>query len=157
MHLIVYIQRSKQCWRFWRYATDFDALIAMYVEDIEEGVCSFYTTLHTDLLILLLMSKVLKVSNTMNNWSKVQNTYKHVFAHDFLNIQLIFNPQKVLKSWDLGLSNHTIKYCVYQSMFKMSRIDQIHLRVVILCMSKMSKMGKAHTHTFLLITSSIFN
>ena len=64
MHLIVYIQRSKQCQRCGRYATDFNALIAMYVEDIEDGVCNFYTTLHTELLILLLMSKV---SNTMNN------------------------------------------------------------------------------------------
>ena len=85
----------------------------MYVEDIKDGVCSFYATLHTDLLILLLMWKVSKVSNTMNKWSKAQITYKNVFAHNFLNIQLIFNPQKVLKSWDLGLYNYTIKYCVY--------------------------------------------
>ena len=42
-------------------------------------------------------------------------------------------------------------------MLKMSRIDQIHLRAVILCVSKMSKMGKEHTHTFLLITFLIFN
>ena len=45
-------------------------------------------------------------------------------------------------------------------MSKMSKIDQIHLRAVILCMSKMSKiskMGKEHTHTFLLITFLIFN
>ena len=48
-------------------ATDFNALIAMYVEDVKDGVCSFYTILHTQLLILLLMLKVLKVSNTMNN------------------------------------------------------------------------------------------
>ena len=27
----------------------------------------------------------------------------HIFAHNFLNIQLIFNPKKVLESWDLGL------------------------------------------------------
>ena len=85
----------------------------MYVKDVKDGICSFYTTLHTELLILLLMSKVSNESNTMNNWSKAQNTYKHVFAYNFLNIQLIFNPQKVLKSWDLGLPNHTIKYCVY--------------------------------------------
>ena len=39
-------------------------------------------------------------------------------------------------------------------MSKMSKIDQIHLRVVMLCMSKM---GKEHTHTFWLITSLIFN
>ena len=31
------------------------------------------------------------------------------------------------------------------SMSKMSKIDQIHLRVVMLCMSKM---GKEHTDTF---------
>ena len=71
------------------------------------------------------------------------------------------------------------------SMSKMSKIDQIHLRAVMLymlkmgkehtdtffiipfliwyhlnvmlCMSKMSKMGKEHTHTFWLITSLIFN
>ena len=36
----------------------------------------------------------------------------------------------------------------------MSKIDQIHLRAVIPCMSKMLKMGKEHTHTFLLITFS---
>ena len=58
----------------------------MYVEDIEDGICSLYAILHTELLILLLMSKVSKMSNTMNNWSKAQNTYKHVFAHNFLNI-----------------------------------------------------------------------
>ena len=36
-------------------------------------------------------------------------------------------------------------------MSKMSKIDQIHLRAVMLCMSKMSKMGKEHTHTFFII------
>ena len=38
-------KRSKQCQRCQRYSTDFNALNAMYVED---GVCSFYTTLHTE-------------------------------------------------------------------------------------------------------------
>ena len=46
---------------------------------------------------------------------------------------------------------------VLLSMSKTLKIDQIHLRAVTLCMSKMSKMGKEHTHTFLLITFSIFN
>ena len=41
--------------------------------------------------------------------SKVLKEHTHIFTHNFLNIQLIFNPQKVLKSWDLGLSNHNIK------------------------------------------------
>ena len=35
---------------------------------------------------------------------------------------------------------------VILSMSKMLKIDQIHLRVIMLCMSKM---GKEHTHTFL--------
>ena len=39
----------------------------------------------------------------------------------------------------------------------MSKIDQIHLRAVMLCMSKMSKMGKEHTNTFMLITFLIIN
>ena len=58
----------------------------MCVEDIKDGISHLYATLHTELLILLLMSKVSMMSNTMNNWSKAQNTYKHVFAHNFLNI-----------------------------------------------------------------------
>ena len=37
-----------------------------------------------------------------------KRTYTHIFAHNFLNIQLILNLQKVLESWDLELSNHTI-------------------------------------------------
>ena len=44
-----------------------------------------------------------------------------------------------------------------KAMSKMSKIDQIHLRAVMLCMSKVSKMGKEHTHTFWLITSLIIN
>ena len=40
-------------------------------------------------------------------------------------------------------------------MSKMSKIAQIHIRAVMLCMSKTSKMGKEHTHTFWLITSLI--
>ena len=40
--------RSKQCQRCRRYSTDFNALNAMYVKDVEDGICSFYTTLHTE-------------------------------------------------------------------------------------------------------------
>ena len=41
----------------------------------------------------------------------IQNAYTctHVSAHNFLNIQRIFNPKKVLECWESGLSNHTIK------------------------------------------------
>ena len=41
-----------------------------------------------------------------------------------------------------------------KAMSKVSKIDQIHLRAVMLCMSKM---GKEHAHTFLLLTFLIFN
>ena len=36
----------------------------------------------------------------------IQTTSTH-FAHNFLNIQPIFNLQKVLESWDWGLFKHT--------------------------------------------------
>ena len=42
-------------------------------------------------------------------------------------------------------------------MSKMSKIHQIHLWAVMLCMSEKLKMGKEHTHTFWLITSLILN
>ena len=43
------------------------------------------------------------------------------------------------------------------SISKMLKIDQIHLRALMLCMLKTSKIGKEHTHTFLLIAFLIFN
>ena len=35
-----------------------------------------------------------------------KRTYTHIFVHNFLNIQPIFNPQKVLESWDLEIFKH---------------------------------------------------
>ena len=46
----------------------------------------------------------------------------HIFTYNFLNIQPIFNLQKVLESWDLVLSSHTIKYYVYRSMLEVSKV-----------------------------------
>ena len=46
----------------------------------------------------------------VEDWERI---YTHIIAHNFINIQPIFNLQKVLRSWDLELFNHTIKYCVY--------------------------------------------
>ena len=45
---ILKYKRSKQCQRCRRYSTDFKALNAMYVKDVEDGVCGFYATLHTE-------------------------------------------------------------------------------------------------------------
>ena len=53
-----------------------------------------------------------------------KRTYTHILAHNFLNTSLI------------------LKFYVCQSMSKMSKIDQIHIRAVMLCMSKMSKILK---------------
>ena len=52
----------------------------------------------------------------------VKTRDKHIFAHNFLNIQPIFNLQKVLESWDLDLSNHTIQCYVCQSMLKQLKV-----------------------------------
>ena len=46
----------------------------------------------------------------------------HIFTYNFLNIQLIFNLQKVLESWDLGLFSHTIKYYVCWSMSEVLKV-----------------------------------
>ena len=34
-------KRSKQCRRYHRYSTDFNALNAVYVKDVKDGVCGF--------------------------------------------------------------------------------------------------------------------
>ena len=51
-----------------------------------------------------------------------KRTYTHILFHNFLNTYWIFNPKKVLESWDLGLSNHTITLYVCWSMLEMSKI-----------------------------------
>ena len=47
----------------------------------------------------------------------------HILGHNFLNIQVIFNPKKVLESWDLDLSNHTIQYYVCRRGWKLLRLS----------------------------------
>ena len=56
--------------------------------------------------------------------SKYTISDHNMFDHNFLNFQLIFNPQKVLESWDLdlGLSNHIIKCYVCWSMWKVLKV-----------------------------------
>ena len=46
----------------------------------------------------------------MSKVSKKLKMVLHIFAHNFLNIQLIFNLKKFLESWDFGLSNHIKSY-----------------------------------------------
>ena len=52
----------------------------------------------------------------------VETRHIHIFAYNFLNIQPIFNLKKVLESWDLGPSNHTIKFYASWSMSKGSKV-----------------------------------
>ena len=59
-----------------------------------------------------------------------------------------------------GVEIHSIE-CIEYSTKDQSNVedvkDKVHIRGVMLCMSKMLKMGKEHTHTFWLITSLILN
>ena len=80
-----------------------------------------------------------------------KRTYTHIFIITFLiwyHLNVMLSMSKIDQIYLRALM-----LC----MSKMSKIDQIHLRAVMLCMSKMSKMGKEHTHTFWLITSLKLN
>ena len=46
----------------------------------------------------------------------------NIFAHNFLNIQLIYNPKHVLESWDPGLSNDIIKCYLFLSMLNVLKV-----------------------------------
>ena len=71
---------------------------------------------------------------------------KRTYHTFWLITSLILNGFSIRKKfWKAELSNHTIKFYVCRSMSKMSKIDQIHLRAVMLCMSKTSKM---HTNVY---------
>ena len=78
-------------------------------------------------------------------------THPHIPAHNFLNIQWIFNPQKVLESWDLGLFNHTTN-TIYVDTVDTRQGSLMHS---MLSMSTLSI--QTHIHTFLPITFLIFN
>ena len=59
-----------------------------------------------------------------------------------------------------GVEIHSIEcieYCTKDQSNVEDVKDKVHIRGVRLCMSKISKMAKEHTHTFWLITSLILN
>ena len=94
----------------------------------------------------------IKACNALNAvFVKTVKTHPHIPAHYFLNIQLIFNPQKVLESWDWGLFNHTTN-TIYVDTVDTRQGSLMHS---MLSMSKLSI--KKHIHTFLPITFLIFN
>ena len=95
----------------------------MYVEDVKDGKRT-YTHIFVQGMwhvqnvgdVILIFSEyntiyvedVKDISNTpkgcnamyVEDIEDVKRTYTHIFAHNFLNIQPIFNPQRVLESWD---------------------------------------------------------
>ena len=59
-----------------------------------------------------------------------------------------------------GVEIHSIEcieYCTKDQSNVKDVEDKVHIRGVMLCMSKMLKMGKEHTHTFWLIAPLILN
>ena len=85
------------------------------------------------------------VMQCMSKTSKMGKEHAHTFLY------------RVCDMWKVSEMSFSFSLNVILSMSKMSKIDQIHLRAVMQCMSKTSKMGKEHTHTSLLITFLIFN
>ena len=76
---------------------------------------------------MLLMSKGSKEALTVLIVTHITHVKRvkrslNSFTHNFLNIQRIFNPQKVLESWDSDLSNHTIQCYVCRNMSKGSKV-----------------------------------
>ena len=78
-------------------------------------------------------------------------THSHISAHNLLNIQPIFNPQKVLENWDWGLVNHTIKYYICQHCQHKTRISNAFNAMYV------NTVDTKHIYTFLPITFLIFN
>ena len=62
-----------------------------HVERVESGVCGLCTQYR---YIQCYVERVERVERLCY----VETRDKHIFAHNFLNIQAIFNPQKVLES-----------------------------------------------------------
>ena len=104
------------------------------------------------ILCILNMSKMSKIDQIhiravmlcMSKMSK-KNIHTH-FAHNFLNIQWIFNPQKVLRKTQLF--NHTSILC----MSSMSKHVEDSNTITYVC----RRWEKKYTH-ILLITFLIFN
>ena len=96
-------------------------LIVTHVERVKSSVLSFTQhCIQSNVTHLIHVERVKSV--LCIKWPLALPKYavraQNFFTHNFLNIQRIFNPQKVLKSWDLDLSNHTIQCYVCRNMSK---------------------------------------
>ena len=124
-----------------------NALNGMFVETVDTQVFVALTQHPIQSTMRCQNSTLLFIKWPLASWYK---THPHVSAHNFLNIQPLFNPQKVLESWDCGLFNHTInticRYCRYRTRIS-NAFNTIYVDTV----------DTKHIHTFLPITFLIFN
>ena len=67
----------------------------------------------------------IKACNTFNAicQNSQYKTHSHIPAHNFLNIQPIFNLQKVLERGNCGLFSHTNKYYICRTCRHKTRIS----------------------------------
>ena len=84
-----------------------------------------------------------------------KRTYRHFFIITFLiwyHLNVMLSMSKMSKIDQIYLR----AVMLYMSeMSKMSKIDQIHLRAVMLCMSKMSKIDQIHLRAVMLCMSKM--
>ena len=69
-------------------------LIVTHVKRVESGVCGLCTQYRYNQCYVKRVKRVERVERLCY----VETRDKHIFAHNFLNIQVIFNPTKVLES-----------------------------------------------------------
>ena len=82
-----------------------------------------------------------------------KRTYRHIFIITFLiwyHLNVMLSMSKMSKIDQIYL--RAVMLCMLE-MSKMSKIDQIHLRAVMLCMSKMSKIDQIHLRAVMLCMS----
>ena len=79
-----------------------------------------------------------------------KRTYRHIFIITFLiwyHLNVMLFMSKMSKIDQIYL--RAVMLCMSE-MSKMSKIDKIHLRAVMLCMSKMSKIDQIHLRAVML-------
>ena len=84
-----------------------------------------------------------------------KRTYRHIFIITFLiwyHLNVMLSMSKMSKIDQIYL--RAVMLCMSE-MLKMSNIDQTHLRAVMLCMLKMSKIDKIHLRAVMLCMSKM--
>ena len=88
----------------------------------------------------------------VKDWKR---TYRHIFIITFLiwyHLNVMLSMSKMSKIDQIYLR---VEMKCMSEMSKMSKIDQIHLKAVMLCMSKMSKIDQIHLRAVMLCMSKM--